>query len=307
MGQLVMGYAGDVLGRNKAMKLTLSLVVIGALLSALAPFGSSVAIYCVIIATRFILGVGVGGVYPLAATKAAEDGGKNDGVNVTAAAWAFVWQVPGTMAPWITAYILTYSGLSTSFKWRLLLGLGAVPAALVVLCSMLETHYRQELELTNSAPLLTTDNPMGSDSSTWEHHGLVSYDEDTADIAANAITTTTRNPLTVTSNSGRVIVGSSSSISGSLENSVDNPPRRDSTTAAAIETGHTITAMFQNRDTWRKLAITGGCWFIYDVAYYGVNLFGGEILKEISDRDDDNVSLNSAIRRIAVKQVIAAR
>ena len=261
MGQLIMGYAGDVLGRNKAMKLTLSLVVIGALLSALAPFGSSVAIYCVIIATRFILGVGVGGVYPLAATKAAEDGGKNDGVNGTAAAWAFVWQVPGTMAPWITAYILTYSGLSTSFKWRLLLGLGAVPAALVVLCSMLETHYRQELEFTNSAPLLTTDNPMGSSSST----------------------------------------------SSSLENSVDNPPRRDSTTAAAIETGHTITAMFQNRDTWRKLAITGGCWFIYDVAYYGVNLFGGEILKEISDRDDDNVSLNSAIRRIAVKQVIAAR
>ncbi len=43
-------------------------------------------------------GIGVGGVYPLSATKAAEDGGDHHGnVDPTADSWAFFWQVPGTM------------------------------------------------------------------------------------------------------------------------------------------------------------------------------------------------------------------
>eukprot|EP00401_Gymnodinium_catenatum_P070679 CAMPEP_0117611742 /NCGR_PEP_ID=MMETSP0784-20121206/82564_1 /TAXON_ID=39447 /ORGANISM="" /LENGTH=153 /DNA_ID=CAMNT_0005415223 /DNA_START=40 /DNA_END=497 /DNA_ORIENTATION=+ len=98
-GQLSMGYAGDVLGRNNAMILTLSLVSVSALLSAIIPWGNASSIYACIIVTRFILGIGVGGVYPLSATKAAEDGGDPDGnVDVIAASWAFFWQVPGSMA-----------------------------------------------------------------------------------------------------------------------------------------------------------------------------------------------------------------
>ncbi len=99
-----MGYAGDIFGRNTAMIITLSLVAIAALLSALAPTGSATQVYVTIIITRFFLGIGVGGVYPLSATKAAEDnsGHSDDGhgngdVNISAAAFAFFWQVPGSM------------------------------------------------------------------------------------------------------------------------------------------------------------------------------------------------------------------
>ena len=93
-----MGYAGDILGRNHAMTLTLSIVAFAAILSAVAPQGSPTSIYITIIVTRFILGIGVGGVYPLSATKAAEDGGSGgDSVDLTAASWAFFWQVPGSM------------------------------------------------------------------------------------------------------------------------------------------------------------------------------------------------------------------
>ena len=73
IGQLSMGYVGDAFGRSLAMTLTLSLVSLGAVCSAAIPFGSATAVYSIIIVSRFILGVGVGGVYPLAATKAAED------------------------------------------------------------------------------------------------------------------------------------------------------------------------------------------------------------------------------------------
>jgi PHS family inorganic phosphate transporter-like MFS transporter len=93
-----MGYAGDVLGRNHAMTLTLGLVTFAAMLSAAAPSGSPSSIYATIIVMRFILGIGVGGIYPLSATKASEDGGGGgDGIDVTAASWAFFWQVPGSM------------------------------------------------------------------------------------------------------------------------------------------------------------------------------------------------------------------
>jgi PHS family inorganic phosphate transporter-like MFS transporter len=93
-----MGYAGDVLGRNHAMTLTLSLVTFAAIMSAVAPQGSPDSVYATIIVMRFILGIGVGGIYPLSATKAAEDGGKGgDTIDLNAASWAFFWQVPGSM------------------------------------------------------------------------------------------------------------------------------------------------------------------------------------------------------------------
>ena len=93
-GQLIMGYAGDILGRNKAMTLTLSLAAVSALLSSVVPTGSATVVYIVIIVFRFMLGVGLGGVYPLSATKAAEDGGDEHGnVDTRSASLAFFWQV----------------------------------------------------------------------------------------------------------------------------------------------------------------------------------------------------------------------
>ena len=98
IGQLTMGYAGDVLGRNAAMILTLSIASISAFLSSVASYGDPTTIYAIIIIFRFTLGIGLGGVYPLSATKAAEDGGDSKGhVDLTSASYAFFWQVPGSM------------------------------------------------------------------------------------------------------------------------------------------------------------------------------------------------------------------
>lgn len=76
IGQLTMGYYADLAGRSNAMYLTMMLTIIGALLSSLNlqdiwghqandPYGW-------ITFSRLLLGIGVGGVYPLAATVAAE-------------------------------------------------------------------------------------------------------------------------------------------------------------------------------------------------------------------------------------------
>jgi PHS family inorganic phosphate transporter-like MFS transporter len=45
------------------------------------------------------------------------------------------------MGPWLVAYILSFNdSLSHNVKWRLLLGLGAIPATLVVVLSMIEAR-----------------------------------------------------------------------------------------------------------------------------------------------------------------------
>ena len=74
-GQLTMGLAGDVLGRRRAMLLTNSFSIVGALGTALFTWGSPSTMYAIMGACRFLLGVGVGGKYPLAASMSQEDSG----------------------------------------------------------------------------------------------------------------------------------------------------------------------------------------------------------------------------------------
>eukprot|EP00051_Salpingoeca_urceolata_P016761 m.224672 g.224672 ORF g.224672 m.224672 type:complete len:497 (-) comp18772_c0_seq3:22-1512(-) len=134
VGMCLMGYLGDVLGRKKAMLTTVALTVIGALSAALLPWGNTQSVYSLICVSRFVLGMGVGGTYPLSAVTSAEGAvkGEHRGARV---AWAFFWQAPGAMLPYIVAsllYVLPRHSWLTSLQFRLLFGLGAVPAAYVM-------------------------------------------------------------------------------------------------------------------------------------------------------------------------------
>eukprot|EP00937_MAST-01D_sp_MAST-1D-sp2_P001566 g1566.t1 len=76
-GQLTFGYVGDCLGRSKAMFLTMLLSLGGAILGSISSEAGHTTPYPWLIASRAILGIGVGGVYPLAATVAAESSKSN--------------------------------------------------------------------------------------------------------------------------------------------------------------------------------------------------------------------------------------
>jgi MFS family permease len=149
VGMLTMGYLGDALGRRKALALTLSLTVLGSLGSAILPWGSAEVVYGIIAACRFVLGVGVGGIYPLSATSCAESS-KDDGHQSKRVGWAFFWQVPGAMTPYLVALalfaihgdasstaqggeggvVVSFFGGITSMQFRFIMGLGALPAAI---------------------------------------------------------------------------------------------------------------------------------------------------------------------------------
>lgn len=90
-----MGYVGDRIGRSKALIFTTSLACLSALCSAVIPSGSPSEVYALIIVFRLFLGIGLGGVFPLSATKSSEDSGDQvtDIVNPVAAAWTYFWLV----------------------------------------------------------------------------------------------------------------------------------------------------------------------------------------------------------------------
>ena len=144
-GQLAMGYVGDLIGRRFAMVLTNTFTFLGAAGSAVSTVGSAEQVYAILMVCRFVLGVGVGGKYPLSATISAEarDGDTHSQRHsATKVALAFFWQTPGAILPYVVALaVLRIFGpaatdaATVNAQFRIILGLGAVPALAVgVLC-----------------------------------------------------------------------------------------------------------------------------------------------------------------------------
>ena len=73
IGMLIMGYLGDTIGRRRAMELTLLLTALGAAGSSLLTWGSADLRYILMAAWRMLMGVGIGGIYPLSSALSFED------------------------------------------------------------------------------------------------------------------------------------------------------------------------------------------------------------------------------------------
>jgi len=143
-GQLTFGYIGDCLGRGPALHLTMVLSIAGALVSAFAvPLSPSnpTSVFVFLSVARFILGAGVGGVYPLAATVAAE--GSDAASRGRSVALVFSMQGVGQLLVPIVGMITVYTFGSyddrvashkpmPGISWRLILGLGALPGLLLL-------------------------------------------------------------------------------------------------------------------------------------------------------------------------------
>ena len=171
-GQLVGGYLGDVLGKRKAILLVMILQIGGSLGSAcISTSENSGGMNALeqLAVWRFFLGLGAGGVYPLAAVMAAESKGDDDddtansmhlqngGYSPTSSvdddddhttvlasessdeiasfrriALTFSTQGIGFITVPLIAYILLELQCNVDFIWRLLLGIGALPGFAVL-------------------------------------------------------------------------------------------------------------------------------------------------------------------------------
>src|SRR6185437_5074594 len=124
LGAMVFGRYADVVGRKRVYWLVAVLMIAGALGSALS--GS----FAVLIGFRFLLGLGVGGDYPVSAVMVSEYANRKDRGKLVG--MVFGTQALGLIIGPLIALALLGSGASNGVAWRVLLALGAVPAAAVI-------------------------------------------------------------------------------------------------------------------------------------------------------------------------------
>ena len=124
IGAFLFGRIADVLGRKSVYALVAAIMIVGALSSAFANG------FEWLVVTRFILGLGIGGDYPVSAVLMSEYANRDDRGRLVGL--VFSMQAVGLIVGPLVGLVLLSSGIGDNMTWRLLLGLGAVPAAAVV-------------------------------------------------------------------------------------------------------------------------------------------------------------------------------
>ncbi|KAI4383152.1 hypothetical protein MLD38_009027 [Melastoma candidum] len=146
-GQLVFGYLGDKLGRKKVYGITLIVMAFSAICSGLSFGKSPKAVMGTLLFFRFWLGFGIGGDYPLSATIMSEYANKKTRGAFIAAVFAMQGVgiiFAGFVSMILSLIFLSFTGKTPSFNdnplkstqpeadylWRIVLMIGALPAAL---------------------------------------------------------------------------------------------------------------------------------------------------------------------------------
>jgi MFS family permease len=124
LGAFVFGRVADLAGRKRTYGLLAILMVTGALASAFAPNLAWLLVF------RFILGIGVGGDYPVSAVLMTEYANRSNRGRLVG--MVFSMQALGTIAGYAAGLALLAGGVDHGLVWRLLLGFGAIPAACVI-------------------------------------------------------------------------------------------------------------------------------------------------------------------------------
>ena len=124
IGAFVFGRFADLAGRKRVYWIVAAIMIVGALGSALSPS------YWVLIAFRFLLGFGVGGDYPVSAVLMSEYANRKDRGKLVG--MVFGTQALGLIVGPLIALALLGAGASNDTAWRVMLALGAMPAAAVI-------------------------------------------------------------------------------------------------------------------------------------------------------------------------------
>ncbi|KAG2149045.1 major facilitator superfamily domain-containing protein [Suillus bovinus] len=142
IGQLLFGWLADVLGRKRMYGVELVLMIVATFGQALTGQAPAVSAIGVIIVWRVIMGVGVGGDYPMSAIISSEfAASRSRGRLMTAVFAAQGW---GQLAAAIVGTIVVRAykteilnapfpcAVPVDYTWRLLIGLGCIPAVIAL-------------------------------------------------------------------------------------------------------------------------------------------------------------------------------
>jgi PHS family inorganic phosphate transporter-like MFS transporter len=123
LGAIIFGRIADILGRKRIYGYEVLILAIGAVASAFAPN------FIFLLVCRAVLGIGIGGDYPVSATIMSEYSGK--GSRGRMVGMVFAMQGAGLVVGPLVASGLLAWGISDDTAWRILLALGAIPGLAV--------------------------------------------------------------------------------------------------------------------------------------------------------------------------------
>ncbi|KAH8980882.1 phosphate permease [Lactarius akahatsu] len=141
-GQLLFGWLADVVGRKRMYGVELMIIIVGTFGQAISGHGPTVGIIGALICWRFLMGIGIGGDYPLSAVISSEFAATRTRGRVMTAVFAF--QGWGNLAAALVSTIVVaafknkiihddFNNLKhVDYCWRLLIGLGCLPGVVAL-------------------------------------------------------------------------------------------------------------------------------------------------------------------------------
>ncbi|KAG0290722.1 Inorganic phosphate transporter pho84 [Linnemannia gamsii] len=138
LGQIGFGYLADRLGRKRMYGIELMIIIVATLGQSLSGEGPAISLPAALIVWRLILGVGIGGDYPLSAVITSEFATTNRRGAMMAAVFAmqgFGFLTTGLVAVILLAAFKSMINEDTSnldYVWRILVGFGCIPALVAV-------------------------------------------------------------------------------------------------------------------------------------------------------------------------------
>ncbi len=124
LGAFVFGRLADLWGRKTMYGLEAAIMAVGSLASA---FSFNITW---LIVSRLVMGLGIGGDYPVSAVIMSEYANRRDRGKLVG--MVFSMQAVGLILGPVVALTLVASGIGHDLAWRLMLGLGALPAIAVI-------------------------------------------------------------------------------------------------------------------------------------------------------------------------------
>jgi PHS family inorganic phosphate transporter-like MFS transporter len=311
LGQLSFGFAGDQLGRKWCFFLTNCLIIVGCLGSACASAGARVGgalnaagawgdafaapaslredVYTQLALWRFILGFGVGGEYPLAATIASE-GAKDTAARGKSVLYTFSMQGWGKLSAALVNYALVnnlaYFGGAWELDsaWRFALALGC-------LLNVVTLPFRYLME---ESEIFLERSGKAAGGGGGEGEAAEAAKPDAAAAAAALAVVGQVNPL----KGGGTYApsGASGSVEDWLGAAAALPPAKAAPALLLLPPPPpppplpAWAAPFLSRAAWTTLAMlhqhrwtllgTAGTWFLIDVTFYGQSLMNTAVVGE---------------------------
>ena len=249
IGQVMGGALGDgPLGRLGALRFVMALQIVASLLSAATM--ESPHFYAQLAGARLLLGIGAGGVYPLAAVLSAEQGA--GGVERTTlqqlrrVALTFSMQGVGFLAVPVVALSLLYTTKASQLDlvWRFILGLGSLPG-LILIFFQWNFYQRVDMEVLPQSEEVTEN--VSCDPITKEANLEINFDDEEVNVDE--------------------------------QDCIFHPSNVDLEQSSSTGNFSLWSALKTEPQLCSKLLGTAGTWFLFDVLFYGNTLFQPIVLE----------------------------